>query len=314
MDVVVSSAVPADEDEVLEARDRGARGHPPGGASGRDGGRAAVDLRRRRPRQDDDHGDDRLRRARASGSIPHGWSAATCRSSEGTPGPAAASCWSPRPTSRTARARCCGRGSRSSRNIELDHHARFGSEQRAARGCSPSGSRASRPDGAVLLGDGVDLDAVAPRSLVRVRRARRLAGHGVRGERRRLAVLAARAVGAAAPRGARAARRAQRPERRRRRSRRCVAGRRRARPMPPRPSREFEGAGRRFELRGSVGGVEIVDDYAHHPTEVAAAIDAARAQSPAARRGLLPAAPVLAHRGAGEPVRRARWRPPTRWS
>ena len=45
--------------------------------------------------------------------------------------------------------------------------------------------------------------------------------------------------------------------------------------------REFEGAGRRFERRGTVGGAEIVDDYAHHPTEVAAAIDAARAQSPA---------------------------------
>ena len=45
--------------------------------------------------------------------------------------------------------------------------------------------------------------------------------------------------------------------------------------------RSFEGAGRRFERRGSVAGAEIVDDYAHHPTEVAAAIDAARAQSPA---------------------------------
>jgi UDP-N-acetylmuramate--alanine ligase len=42
----------------------------------------------------------------------------------------------------------------------------------------------------------------------------------------------------------------------------------------------FTGAGRRFELRGERGGVWIVDDYAHHPTEVAATIDAARAWAP----------------------------------
>jgi UDP-N-acetylmuramate--alanine ligase len=45
--------------------------------------------------------------------------------------------------------------------------------------------------------------------------------------------------------------------------------------------RGFTGAGRRFELRGEVGGARIVDDYAHHPTEVAAAIEAARALAPA---------------------------------
>jgi len=39
----------------------------------------------------------------------------------------------------------------------------------------------------------------------------------------------------------------------------------------------FGGTGRRFELRGEVGGVRVVDDYAHHPTEVAAVIAAARA-------------------------------------
>ncbi|XAZ33554.1 cyanophycin synthetase [Glutamicibacter halophytocola] len=30
----------------------------------------------------------------------------------------------------------------------------------------------------------------------------------------------------------------------------------------------FSGAARRFELKGSVGGVRVYDDYAHHPTEV----------------------------------------------
>ena len=38
----------------------------------------------------------------------------------------------------------------------------------------------------------------------------------------------------------------------------------------------FRGTGRRFESRGEVGGVRVVDDYAHHPTEVAAMLRAAR--------------------------------------
>jgi UDP-N-acetylmuramate--alanine ligase len=39
---------------------------------------------------------------------------------------------------------------------------------------------------------------------------------------------------------------------------------------------DFLGPARRFQILGAVGGVAIVDDYAHHPTEVAAAIDAAQ--------------------------------------
>ncbi|WP_308015352.1 UDP-N-acetylmuramate--L-alanine ligase [Cellulomonas chengniuliangii] len=38
----------------------------------------------------------------------------------------------------------------------------------------------------------------------------------------------------------------------------------------------FRGTGRRFEARGEVAGVRVVDDYAHHPTEVAALLRAAR--------------------------------------
>lgn len=37
----------------------------------------------------------------------------------------------------------------------------------------------------------------------------------------------------------------------------------------------FEGVRRRFERMAEVGGIVIVDDYAHHPTEVAATIEAA---------------------------------------
>jgi UDP-N-acetylmuramate--alanine ligase len=39
---------------------------------------------------------------------------------------------------------------------------------------------------------------------------------------------------------------------------------------------EFEGVGRRFELRGEVGGVTLIDDYGHHPTEMAAVFATAR--------------------------------------
>lgn len=38
----------------------------------------------------------------------------------------------------------------------------------------------------------------------------------------------------------------------------------------------FAGTGRRFELHGTIDGVSVYDDYAHHPTEVAAALSAAR--------------------------------------
>lgn len=42
----------------------------------------------------------------------------------------------------------------------------------------------------------------------------------------------------------------------------------------------FPGTGRRFEQIGVAGGATIVDDYAHHPTEVAATIAAARTLAP----------------------------------
>ena len=40
---------------------------------------------------------------------------------------------------------------------------------------------------------------------------------------------------------------------------------------------DFRGAERRFQLRGEERGVMVVDDYGHHPTEIAAVIAAARA-------------------------------------
>ena len=38
----------------------------------------------------------------------------------------------------------------------------------------------------------------------------------------------------------------------------------------------FRGVGRRWEHRGTVSGVTLIDDYAHHPTEVAATVAVGR--------------------------------------
>jgi UDP-N-acetylmuramate--alanine ligase len=45
----------------------------------------------------------------------------------------------------------------------------------------------------------------------------------------------------------------------------------------------FRGVGRRFERLGSAGGVTLVDDYAHHPTELSATLTAARQAFPGRR-------------------------------
>ncbi len=46
---------------------------------------------------------------------------------------------------------------------------------------------------------------------------------------------------------------------------------------------EFTGTGRRFQLRGDVNGISIIDDYAHHPTEIKATLAGARARYPERR-------------------------------
>jgi UDP-N-acetylmuramate--alanine ligase len=40
--------------------------------------------------------------------------------------------------------------------------------------------------------------------------------------------------------------------------------------------KDFRGAERRFDVRGEPKGILVVDDYGHHPTEIAAVIAAAR--------------------------------------
>jgi UDP-N-acetylmuramate--alanine ligase len=47
--------------------------------------------------------------------------------------------------------------------------------------------------------------------------------------------------------------------------------------------RDFRGIGRRFEIKGVAHGVTVVDDYAHHPTEIRATLAAARQNYPGRR-------------------------------
>ena len=41
--------------------------------------------------------------------------------------------------------------------------------------------------------------------------------------------------------------------------------------------KDFRGTKRRFELRGEKNGIQIIDDYAHHPTELEASIKSVKA-------------------------------------
>ncbi len=45
----------------------------------------------------------------------------------------------------------------------------------------------------------------------------------------------------------------------------------------------FEGIARRFEVKGAVGGTIVVDDYAHHPTEIRALLQGAASRYPSKR-------------------------------
>jgi len=39
---------------------------------------------------------------------------------------------------------------------------------------------------------------------------------------------------------------------------------------------DYTGTDRRFQYKGSIGGVTVIDDYAHHPTEITATLNAAQ--------------------------------------
>ena len=42
----------------------------------------------------------------------------------------------------------------------------------------------------------------------------------------------------------------------------------------------YQGVERRFQVRGEANGILVIDDYAHHPTEIKATLAAARGQFP----------------------------------
>jgi UDP-N-acetylmuramate--alanine ligase len=42
----------------------------------------------------------------------------------------------------------------------------------------------------------------------------------------------------------------------------------------------FSGADRRFQLKGQIRGITLIDDYGHHPTEIKASLEAARSLEP----------------------------------
>jgi UDP-N-acetylmuramate--alanine ligase len=46
---------------------------------------------------------------------------------------------------------------------------------------------------------------------------------------------------------------------------------------------DFRGTSRRFEVRGEANGVILVDDYAHHPTEIRSTLAAAKSKYPGRR-------------------------------
>ena len=150
-------------------------------------------------------------------------------------------------------------------NVELDHHATFGSlaELRACyRAFLARAARAvlwNRPD-VVALRDGAPFVAFdAPRAVLEPGGSRfewrgidvHLSVPGAHNVANAAAALEACRLAGADPRRAAAA------------------------------LADFAGAGRRFELLGvTPEGAAVVDDYAHHPTEVAATIAAARTRRP----------------------------------
>ena len=283
-------------------RELGLRVLAPRRAPGRDRGAAALDLRRRRPRQDDHDGHDRLRgRAdRARSDLARRRRRAPARRKRRAR--AGATCSWPRPTSRTAALRCCGRTVAVVTNVDLDHHARYAlAAPRCERAVRRAGSPRVPADGAVVVGDGVGADrrGAGARGSGRSTGADwHVAGfrRPARTASRLLAVDARRARRShVAPRGPR---RAQRPQRRRR-ARRAGTRPGRARRRGRRRCATSPAPAAASSCAATVAGATVVDDYAHHPTELAAAIDAARTYAPGAGGGVLPAAPVLAHRSAG---------------
>jgi UDP-N-acetylmuramate--alanine ligase len=147
-------------------------------------------------------------------------------------------------------------------NVEMDHHARWGSLEELRTAFAEFADPAAA---VVVPGDG-ELDKLFPgKDLLGFDEAApgpadmQLAVPGAHNRRNARAALAAigRALGPSVERGAEGA----------------MAGAAAA-------LADFPGVRRRLELKGSRGPVSIYDDYAHHPTEVRAALSALRELEP----------------------------------
>ena len=190
-------------------------------------------------------------------------------------------------------------------NIDHEHMESYGSFAELQQAFADFANKVPFYGSVVACADDPNLAAVLPRV------TRRLVTYGLDTRRR---------TSCGSRRRARRVRRALRRSHRRRRdtarsaracsSSRCPDGttcrtrwrrwpsamqhRRALRRRSPSALAAFEGAERRFERHGEAGGVLVVDDYAHHPTEIAAVLAAARAVAwpPAGRR--VSAAPLHA--------------------
>ena len=188
-----------------------------------------VDRRDRGPREDDDDRDDRVRPAGKRGTTRPGSSAAWCRSSAATPGRARVGS-SSRGTSRTAPRSRCRPSVAVVTNVELDHHATYGSTAELQEAIDTW--LAGVPE--VVRGwelEPVDFALAVP---------------GEHNRRNAAAALEALVRVGVEHRDAVAA------------------------------LARFEGADRRFQLVGARGGIAVVDDYGHNPTELRAALETAR--------------------------------------
>ena len=289
--VLLHAPSPAENPERVAARERGHPGAPRAPAAGRAVGAAAHDRRRRNPRQDDDRGDDRPRAARrragAGLADRRARSAAACRTAHWSEGE-----WLVVEADESDRSLLeLNVEIALLTNVELDHHATFGSLERAARGV-PRVPGAGRPTAVVW--DRPELLALRGGPLVAYDAPSSTLTPG--GSRFRWRGLRGRARGARAP-----TTRSTPPGRStlaRLAGADAGAGGRGAGRLQRRRRGAFSGSARR------AGGAPVYDDYAHHPTEVAATLQGARTlEHRAAGRGL-PAAPVLAHAGARARVRR----------
>jgi UDP-N-acetylmuramate--alanine ligase len=153
-------------------------------------------------------------------------------------------------------------------NVELDHHASFRSLAQLREAFADFLARAS---GALVIWDRPDLTALAPQGaelhaydVPAPLTGTRGSEFQWRGQQVALAVPGAHnALNAAAALEAA-----------------CLAGAHERR--APAWLAGFGGAGRRFQRVGATrSGATVIDDYAHHPTEVAATLQAARTLAPA---------------------------------